>query len=168
MRDGADLVHIGSSVCVPYLPAQELFVEVLIDNEVNPDRMPGVYRLYVVKNTPLVPSPHDRELIELALWSQGEGRASICLTVRDWVRGLTVSEHVPCQFTRHGYAEEAKALKFDDQQWDINDFFCATESACWFCYNTAQKIGDPLTFLDPADDKQSPSQQNIRDRLRQR
>ena len=166
MRKGEDLVHIGATgFCVPYLPSQELYVEVRIDNEVNPERMPGVYRLYVVKNTPLVPAPHDRTEIELALWSQGEGRASICLTVRDWVRGLGGGGHVPCRFVRHGYKENMKQEKFDHQQWEINDFFCATESACWFCYNTAQAVGsDGTSFLDPTDDR-SPAQQNIRGRL---
>ena len=166
MRKGEDLVHIGaSSFAVPYLPSQDLYAEVRIDNEVNPDKMPGVYRLYVVRNTPLVPAPHDRTEIELALWSQGEGRASICLTVRDWVRGLAAGGHVPCRFVRHGYKESMKQQKFDAQQWEINDFFCATESACWFCFNASQAVGDTGNFLDPTDDKLSPSQANIRGRL---
>lgn len=166
IRSGNDLIHLGATgICVPYLPSQDLYAEVRIDNEVNPDKMPGVYRLYVVKNTPLVPAPHDRTEIELALWSQGEGRASICLTVRDWVRGLAGGEHIPCQFIRHGYKENMKQQKFDAQQWGINDFFCATESACWFCFNAAQAVGDTGNFLDPTEDKPSPSQQNIRGRL---
>jgi hypothetical protein len=167
MRKGEDLVHIGvTSLCVPYLPSQELYAEVRIDNEVNPDRMPGVYRLYVVQNIPLMPPGMDRKEIELALWTQGEGRASICLTVRDWVRGLSTEKgHVPCSFSTHGYRENMKLGKFDAQQWEINDFFCATESACWFCFNRAQAVGNVNSLLDPADDNQSPAQQNIRGRL---
>jgi hypothetical protein len=167
IRAGEDLVHMGAPICVPYLPSENLYAECRIGDEVSPDKMPGVYRLYVIKNVPLVPAPHDREEIELTLWSQGEGRASICLTVRDWVRGLAGPRHIPCAFIRHGYAEIAKSQKFDAQQWEINDFFCATESACWFCFNAAQHVGDPNSFLDPTESKKSPQQLHIQGRLRQ-
>lgn len=166
MRSHKDLMHIGAtSLCVPYLPAQNLFAECRIGDEVNPDRMPGVHRLYVIKNVPLVPSPNDREEIELTLWSQGEGRASICLTVRDWVRGLAGNGHLECAFTTHGYREVAKLLKFNEAQWEINDFYCATESACWYCYRTAQQVGGVGSLMDPLDDNQTPSQRHIRQRL---
>lgn len=168
IRSGNDLIHIGKTgICVPYLPAEQLYVECRIGEEVSPIKMPGVYRLFVVKNVPLVPEPFDREEIELALWSQGEGRASICLTVRDWVRGLMGAGHVPCQFSRHGYKENQKLQQLNEKQWEVNDFFCATESACWFCFNAAQAVGDPSGFLDPADDSKSPQQKHIQERLRQ-
>lgn len=174
LRSNSDLVHIDGPICVPYLPAADLFVECKIGNEVNPDKMPGVHRLYVVRNVPLVPAPHNREEIELALWSQGEGRASICLTVRDWVRGLAALDHIECKFVRHSYRESVKSQQFNQAQWEINDFFCATESACWFCYNGQVKTaasGHPDTLMDPMEPDKSWKQKrddDIRQRLRNR
>jgi hypothetical protein len=168
LRDNDDLVHIDGPICVPYLPAADLFVECKIGDEVNPEKMPGVHRLYVIKNVPLVPAPHNREEIELALWTQGEGRASICLTVRDWVRGLAGMGHVPCTFVRHSYRENVKSQSFNQAQWEINDFYCATESACWFCYNGNLKASgsQPDNLIDPLDEPKA--QNDIRQRLRNR
>ena len=143
-----------SHAAIPYLPQQGVFAEVGWDDEM----YPGARMMYLVKHTPFAPS-FDFIKEYLGVWNEGEGRASICLTVRDWVRGAVIQQgkHVDCPFSAHGYREQKAIMELDESQLQLNDFFCLTEGCCFFCYKVhvlswSRPGSGPTNFLDPPDD----------------
>lgn len=146
----------GTEFLVPYLPLQGVYVAMVFGPEINPESLPGVRRLMIIKKLPLVP---DAVHEYISLWSPGEGRASICLTVRDWVQGQTVRGHLECPCSVHGWKQNKLVLQMDASQLDINDICILTEGACWFCYHELKAASED-TFLDSTD-ANSPALQQL-------
>lgn len=152
LKNGEDVLPTEAAIefAVPYLPQLGVFATAAFGPEINPDNLPGVRRLFLLRHKPLRP---DVTYEDMGIWSPGEGRASICLTIRDWAHGHTVMRHLTCPCTVHGYKQNQLISRMDESQLQVNDFYILTENACWFCYHTLTKAAaeNDGTFLDPTD-----------------
>lgn len=159
IRNNADILDpenisgpITTLTAVPYLPNQQVFAGVGFDEEL----APGTRMLWLATWKPFMPNTeYERE--PLGIWNTGERRASLCLTVRDFIQSLTTRGHLKCPFPSHGFQAQALLEKLDDTQLEVNDFYCVTEGCCYFCHQKHGGIdlktftgGD--NFLDDPDD----------------
>lgn len=179
IREGKDRVVPDTSVSgaqevsttlttVPIRPQFGVFAQVKLLDEVNPERLPGVRRLAVVLHKPMVPG---YELEEIALWTPGEGRASICMTIIDWMWSIILSNQMPdhaglmrCPCSLHQYKEEMAVMRISTEAEEVlHNFACVFHGACVKCFRAVQKL-QSTNFLDP-DDPSTPGSQAARSRL---
>ena len=156
IRNNADVLdvekdsgHVYTMIAVPFLPDQGVFAWVGWDDEV----APGTRMMWLAIWQPFA-DDMDFTKEYIGMWSEGERRASICLAVRDWVRGQTIAGHLPCPFGSHNYRMQQQIDRFDESQHEVNDFYVLVHSSCFFCYKKMNSIGQasPDNFLDPPDD----------------
>lgn len=130
--DGSD-IELGMRYCVPIVPALDVWGEVAIDSEA---LAPGMAYMYLVKSVPFTQA---EDLIQLGLWSRGEGRASIAGVIEDWIKSQDGSE---CKNSSHGFKEETriKSLSHGEAFNKANSWSILINSMCLPCFEKWNKV----------------------------
>lgn len=126
MGEGLDASSIepGVYISVPVFPKERLMATVSIGSEaIVPDIC---YPLAVVKEQRFA----DPEIIDIGVWSKGEGRKAISYTVQAWVRAEFSSKGNACPSERHGLKQERESIAFtyDQHSWAV-----AFKGRCYAC-----------------------------------
>jgi hypothetical protein len=130
MRENKDAAAIqpGLRYCVPVLPAYDIYAEVSIDARLIANMSA---ELNLVKTDPF--DQTNEELIQMGLWTIGEGRFIIASTLLSW------AENAPAQCSSVGHALEeemqVKALRSTEMGVKMNGWFLAYHKSCKPCYD---------------------------------
>lgn len=162
--DAASLTT-GMRYCVPIVPTLGMFAEVGIENEI----MPGAAPMYLVRS---VPYTQDEVLIQIGMWSKGEGRLSMADVLSDWLRGQNNwDKDLRCPNSSHGWNEAQELSRQKDEPWKKGNAWCIVMyQMCIPCYVKYQagaqqgNFGINTTAVPP--DRRSENQQNLMNQLR--
>lgn len=145
--DGAGDPRFTGSVAVPIVPQHDLYAEVTIGDEVIPG-LSYMLKLVVPQDSNPFGIPDDDEMIDLGLYTRGEGRLVIATSINDWASGYDGE----CKATSHGFLEEMLV----QQAQNTNDVptlksikLCvALYKKCFFCYRKGLANSDVAPVPD--------------------
>lgn len=103
--NGLDIVSVGTRICVPVVPDWNQWAEVSIDTA---QIAPGIAYACLVKSAPF---SDNEELIQVGMWTEGEGRASLSGVILDWVKANSTHD-MECPSTSHNFQEEVSNTKY--------------------------------------------------------
>lgn len=134
----AESLKFEGSVAVPIVPQHDLYAQVTLGDEIIPG-LSYMLKLVVPKDDQPFVMPDDEELVDLGLYTRGEGRLVIATSINDWASAYDGY----CRATSHGFPEEMLvqgAQNTNDMttlkaiRWCI-----AYYKRCFFCYIKSQQ-----------------------------
>jgi len=131
-KDGVD-IEPGLRYCVPVAPAFELYAEVSISDQMIADlAAPMSLVLPEVNGDPF---GMNENLVELGMWSRGEGRMVMNAAVLDWMENRPHQ----CEASSHNFSEEMKLQQFigpggHSPNTIANNWCLAYYKMCYICY----------------------------------
>lgn len=135
--DAEEIRFDMGSLAVPMVPKHDLYAEVTIGEEVIPG-MSYMLKLIVPKDAQPFAMPDDDDMIDLGLYTRGEGRLIMATAINDWAS----SYDGECKATTHGFPEEMLvqgAQNTNDVQMLKAIKWCiAYYKKCYFCNAKAQ------------------------------
>lgn len=146
-RDADTITFDYGRIVVPVVPQMNLYAEVTIGDEV----IPGLsYALHLIlEGSDPFPTPADELLVEMGLYTRGEGRLTISSALQDW----SSREVDHCPSPRHGFAEEMnmqQGMKNNNEYLAKANLWCiASRGVCYFCFmrdHERQQSGKTTTF----------------------
>jgi hypothetical protein len=147
LTEGGDAhtITLGMRFCVPLVPTYALWAAVAIDTDTIGPNLQMAY-MFLVKPDPF---GLDEELINIGLWSQGEGRASMSAVIADWLAG-TIPLNQPCKNSLHGPREENQLERMKNErgnQFKTGQRWClAMMDMCWACAERLASPSSDVTF----------------------
>lgn len=145
--DGSDLTP-GGDYCVPVVPTMGLFAKVNLGTTlIVPE--PKMVQMSLVKpaESPFLTDPED--FIALGLHTEGEGRFTIALAVKDWVRSKLTSES-RCEWHTHSIQQE-RAIQVglnNEQYMEAHRWCLAYYDKCFECYQSGNNLPFSGTVTD--------------------
>lgn len=139
LADGLDASEIEPSVrtCVPIAPKLGLYAEVAIELLEN---QTSVGYLQLVRKQPF---SLDESLVNMGLWTRGEGRISMWSVIISQVASYDIGDK-RCKQSAHGFSEEQKVsqmLPNGKQSYiDAHKFTLSMWDMCLFCWQKSQML----------------------------
>lgn len=128
----ASEIGLGERISAPINPFEDLYATVSIDAE---ELFPGCAKLAVIVEHAL----QDEELIDIGLWSKGEGRMAISSVLLEWCRGLP--NGADCQNSLHNLTAEAGLKSGLQKELKSVLWTLATRKMCLACaYRTDKAL----------------------------
>jgi hypothetical protein len=136
--DAEEIRFDMGSLAVPMVPKHDLYAEVTIGEEVIPG-LSYMLKLVVPKDSQPFAMPDDDDMIDLGLYTRGEGRLVMATAINDWAS----SYDGECKATTHGFPEEMLvqgAQNANDVQMLKAIKWCiAYYKKCYFCNIKSQQ-----------------------------
>lgn len=138
----ADIIVPGLRYCVPMFPDYNLYAQVAIDPA---EIAPGIAYLSLVISKPF--APDDEDLIEMGLWTQGEGRLVMYRTIESMIE--FGHDDKVCNYLKHSFPQEMQLqeeIKRDENgvAKRANTFALYYHGRCIVCHRNEDTVAvDP-------------------------